>query len=409
MDRPIRFVHAADLHLERPPHGLAEIPDHLRSALADAPYRAAERVFDAAVKHAADFLLVAGDVADPLLSGPRALAFLGEQFARLAGQGIKVYWAASSLDRFERFADAWSLPGNVIRFPLDRVERVNHHRAGHPLVQILGRSAARPARILPADFEQDAGGLFSIAVAHGKVDVNALAVRRTNYWALGGRHTRRTLVRGTVTAHDPGTPQGRCPREAGPRGCTLVEVQETNCVRTTFIPTDAVRYPRERIAVDETTTLEQLWQILNQRIGELLADPFGPQWLVRWEIVGSRSLAERLRAGKSAAELVARLRLEHTGKRPGLWTARVTAPAGGEMPAALREEDTLLGEFLRTVRHYQEHGDERIDLKGFLAPRHAAGHLGRLAALDQPAARRRMLAEAARLGAELLRPREGEP
>jgi DNA repair exonuclease SbcCD nuclease subunit len=407
MDRPVRFVHSGDFHLERPPRGLPDVPDHVRSVLADAPYRAAERVFDAAVKHAVDFLVLAGDVVDPFLAGPRALAFLGEQFARLAGQGIKVYWAASGLDRFDRFLDSWKLPDSVVRFPLDRVERVVHHRAARPLVQILGKSTTRRTRILPADFEPDPSGLFSVAVAHGRIDAAALAVRRINYWALGGRHTRGTVARPAVAAHYPGTPQGRRPREAGPRGSTLVEVHEGSRVRTTFIPTDAVRYSRERVAVDESTTPEQLVRILNGRAGELLADPFGPEWIVRWQVVGSRSLAERLRAGKWAAELAARLRTDHANKRPGLWTVRVSAPAHGEVSAALRDEDTLLGEFLRAVRHYEEHPEERLAVERFLAERHASGPLGRLAGVDRPAVRRRVLAEAARLGTELLGPREG--
>jgi hypothetical protein len=60
------------------------------------------------------------------------------------------------------------------------------------------------------------------------------------------------------------------------------------------------------------------------------------------------------------------------------------------------------------VRHYAEQPDERLELEAFLAERHAAGHLGSAAALDNPAVRRRVLAEAAALGAELLSPREAE-
>jgi DNA repair exonuclease SbcCD nuclease subunit len=406
MDRPIRFLHAGDLHLERPGGGLAEVPDSLRTALADAPYRAAERVFDAAVKHQVDFVILAGDVVDPLLAPVRALVFLTGQFQRLADHAIKVYWAGGECDRFEHFVEVWPLPENVLRFPFDRVERSVHHRDGEPLAQILGTSTAARKSIDAADFVTDPSGLFSVAVVSGTTDAEALARHGVHYWALGGGHTRHTLAGGLVTVHDCGTPQGRSPHESGPRGCTLVHVDETRRLRTTFIPTDAVRYLDERVTIDETTTYEQLFEILAQRVGELLVDPFGPELLVRWTLVGSRSLAERLRLGKWSTELVARLRAEHAAKRPGVWTESVEAPSATDMPVELYDEQTLLGEFLRTVRQYVEHPEAPLNLEAFLAPRHVAGSLGSLATLNDPAARRRVLAEAAALGVELLGPRE---
>ena len=408
MDRSFRFLHASDLHLERPPRGLSEIPDHLRGVLADAAYRAAERVFDAAVKHPVDFVVLSGDVVDPLLAGPRALVFLNEQFTRLGDHQIKVYWAAGPCDQFERFVDAWPLPENVHRFPLRRVERVEHHRGGEPLAQILGTSTARKQSIAAADFVPQDAELFCVAVAHGRGDAEPLTAGAVNYWALGGRHLRRSLLRGPVTVHYCGTPQGRRPRESGPHGCTLAQVDETGRVRTTFIPTDAVRYCNERVAVDESTTGEQLFQILTERVGELLVDPFGPEMIVRWSVTGSRWLARQLRSGTLSADLIARLHSEHSAKRPGAWSVGVEASKAEHVPAELYDEQTLLGEFLRTVQHYAEQADERLDLDAFLAERHAGGNLGSAATLDDPTVRRRVLAEAAALGAELLSPREGE-
>jgi DNA repair exonuclease SbcCD nuclease subunit len=406
MDRSFRFLHAGDLHLDVPPGSLAEVPEVLRGALADAPYRAAERVFDAAVKFQVDFLVLAGDVVDPALSGPRAIVFLDEQFRRLADHGIRVYWAGGSSDQFEQFVDAWPLPENVLRFPQFRVQRLVHHRGGEPLMHILGTSTDGQTSLDGADFTIDPAGLFSVAVAHGTSDVDALTNRGIHFWALGGSHVRRTLASGPLTIHDCGTTQGRHAGESGPHGCTLVQVDETDRVRTTFIPTDAVRYLDERVTVDETTAYEQLFEILTQRVAELLVDPFGPELVVRFSIVGSRALAERLRPGRWSAELVSRLRGEHGAKRPAAWTVSVEAPSALDVPDELYDEKTLLGEYLRTVRHFLESPDERLNLAPYLAERHLAGHLGALGSLDGPSVRRRVLAEAAALGIELLSPRE---
>ena len=66
----------------------------------------------------------------------------------------------------------------------------------------------------------------------------------------------------------------------------------------------------------------------------------------------------------------------------------------------------MLGEFLRTVRHYVEEPEAEINLEAFLAERHLAGSVGADVAISEPAVRRRVLAEVARLGVELLSPQE---
>ncbi|MBA3481604.1 MAG: metallophosphoesterase, partial [Pirellulales bacterium] len=79
---PLRFVHAGDLHLERPLWGVSEIPDHLREAFLEAPYFAAEQIFETALTEGADALLLSGDVVHLDRAGPRAIVFLSEQFRR---------------------------------------------------------------------------------------------------------------------------------------------------------------------------------------------------------------------------------------------------------------------------------------------------------------------------------------
>ena len=76
----IRFLHTADFHLEQPLYGLTQIPDRLRDLLLDAPYMAARQVIETAVLEQVDFLVIAGDVAVIARAGPRAIAFLEEQF-----------------------------------------------------------------------------------------------------------------------------------------------------------------------------------------------------------------------------------------------------------------------------------------------------------------------------------------
>src|SRR6185295_8010552 len=125
---PFRFLHASDLHLEQPLHGFPSAPDHLRRLCIDAPYLAAERVFDAALKEDVAFVLLAGDVVNLTTAGARAVCFLQEQFERLAQRKIHVYWAGGECDSPEHWPNSLHWPENVTAFPAGRVQEIVFQR-----------------------------------------------------------------------------------------------------------------------------------------------------------------------------------------------------------------------------------------------------------------------------------------
>jgi DNA repair exonuclease SbcCD nuclease subunit len=409
MSAPFRFLHASDFHLDRPPRGLAEVPEHLRSALVDSAYRAAERVFDVALREHVDFVVLSGDLVDPALAGPRGLVFLGEQFARLIERGIGVYWALGRSDRLGAWSDAWPLPHEVVRFSGNDVERIVHCRGEERIALIIGTTAAERKRIRLSQFETHEPELFVVALAHGAADAELLSRLGVDYWALGGEHERRSLLTGSVTAHYCGSPQGRRPQESGPHGCTLVQVDDERHIRTSFVPTDAVRYLNERVAVSETTTPEQLRHIIEERVAELSTDAFGPDLLIHWRVSGSKTLGAELRRGKLATELLARLRSDYAARKPVVWTVAIEAEtSGGPLPANVAEQ-TLLGEFLRTVQFYLDHDEEPLAFANYLPARESASTIAAAVAFDSVLERRRVLEEVARLGGELLAPGEPRP
>jgi hypothetical protein len=74
-DGSIRFLHTSDCHLERTLQGACELPERLREWFTEAPYRATQRLFDAAISESVDFVVLAGDVLDANLAGPRGRSF----------------------------------------------------------------------------------------------------------------------------------------------------------------------------------------------------------------------------------------------------------------------------------------------------------------------------------------------
>src|SRR5882757_2535312 len=118
----VRFIHASDFHLEQPLYGMSAVPDHLRDLMIDAPYLAATRVFDSAILEHVDFLVLSGDLADLGAAGPRAIAFLLEQFERLREKDIAIYWAGGKCDEPEMWPSSIPLPENVHLFASGRIE-----------------------------------------------------------------------------------------------------------------------------------------------------------------------------------------------------------------------------------------------------------------------------------------------
>ncbi len=348
-----RFLHAADLHLEQPVFGLSEVPDHLSDLLIDAPFQAAERVFEAATAENVDFLLLAGDIVNHKTASPRAIDFLLRHFRRLDEHKVQVYWCSGRSDRPDLWPQSMPLPSNVHVFGPGQAAEVIHHRDGEPLLTIVGRGARKRAKIRAADFGRSDRAGFSLAMTYGRGDSKTLASTGFDYWALGGRHRRRTLFSSPGVAHYPGSPQGRCPDETGPHGCTLVRVDAAGQVHTQSLATDVLRWHTEHVRLDKGATRDDLESQMGDRVLNLMSDAAGRAMLVSWRISAGGELGFRLRRRGLAEDLRHWLRSEFADSRCVAWTVSVEAEAPAELPAAWHEEDTILGDFLRAAQSRQ--------------------------------------------------------
>ncbi len=434
----IRFVHASDLHLERPVGGLSEPPDHLQQLLVDAPYLAAERVFDCAVAEAVDFLLLAGDVVDVHWGGARAVAFLGEQFDRLAQHGIHIYWAGGNADRYQQWQRLVHQWPNVHLFPSGRVERLVHLRGDTPVASLLGISRRKGEPLPAAQFRPDPDGLPSIGVVYGLPVPRAVLQSGFRYLALGGSHQRKDLSmaahtsasqtlsvlqrhdgagaeqqddeRGLsdwgsadqpqVPAHFPGTPQGRSAQQLGPHGCTLVEIAPRR-TDIHFRPTDALRWIAAQLTIDPATTRHALEDLFRHHIQQLRDSSPGIDLLVRWRISGRGQLADQLQHGPLAEELLGWLRREFGYGPPACWSVSLEVQPDQSAIALASEQDTVLGDLLRQLQQLQAHPDRPLELESLVDRRLLPPKLLRLLCTPGRKRRTQLIEEAAQLAVKL--------
>ncbi len=386
MSSALKFLHASDLHLDRPLAGLAEIPAHLKETLANAPYAAAERLFDLAISERVDFLLLAGDVVDLEQGGPRSTAFLLGQFQRLADRNIRVYWCGGSVDRPDHWPSVMALPDNVILFPSSLVEQVVHTRDKQPLATIWGAGMDHLRR-KPSDFNCVADSVFPIGLVHGKLDWAAGTAKHIRYWALGGLHQRKVHQKGSVLAVYPGTTQSRGPDEPGAHGCTLVLVDPKGDIQLQDLELDSIRWSLQQITVAENADTKDLQEILADRCQKIGKEYPDQLVLARWKIATTGDFNPQLRQPERLQELVRWLRNEHGQSRTGLWTVDFQVQPPRSLPGEWYQEETILGEFLRAVRHYQADGD--LDLG-----------LSRYATLDRQGLNDEMFADLGRIPSE---------
>jgi DNA repair exonuclease SbcCD nuclease subunit len=401
MTQPLRLVHASDLHLELPIFGLAEVPDHLRELLIEAPYHAAEQVFETALAEDVDAVLLAGDVLHVDRAGPPAVVLLLDQLARLNERKIPVYWAGGMVDLPDLWPRSVPLPENVHVFPVGRVETLDLVRSGETIARVQGTSCRDDGEIDTRGFHRDAHGLFTIGVAHGTSDSAGHEGDRVHYMALGGRHQQETVDEQPGIAHYCGTPQGRGPAEIGPHGCTLVTVDETNRAKTKFVGTDTVRWIEQALEVTATTKQEQLHDRMVERMEKLQAQHPGIDLFVRWNIRGTGPLVNRLRPNSLADELLVDLRRQFGERSPVAWSASITCESLLSVPAEWYDQETCLGDFLRTIRDFEQQ-DTAFDLRPFLPENVRDEFLEGIARVDSDESRGALLCRASKLGVDLL-------
>ncbi len=397
----LRFVHASDLHLECPLGGVAEVPDQLRELFLEAPFLAARQVFETTLAEGADALLLSGDVVDFDRVGPRAIVFLTEQFQRLNQHGVAVYWACGDADPSDSWPASAELPENVHIFPVGRVESIQHQRGDETVALIQGISRQHATAFDDEGFHRDVNGLFTVGISYGTGASPGAEGDRVHYMALGGQHRRQTVDRSPGIAHYAGTPQGRRPEESGPRGCTLVTVDEAGNVKTRFVATDQIRWVTETVEITAGTDHEALYQQLLDRIAKLRDKHQERNLLVTWKITGHGTLLYHIRPGGVSDSIAQRLRDCHGAESPSVWTVAIECDAPLEVPAEWYDQETIRGDLLRHFQQLETDDEIRLGLTDFLPEDSRDSPLAELAEVnadDRPA----LLLAASKLGIDLM-------
>ncbi|MDR1485528.1 MAG: hypothetical protein LBT09_11985 [Planctomycetaceae bacterium] len=402
---PLRFIHASGLFLDKVIEGVSASPVVWESRFFDVSRRAALRLFDKAIDESVDFLLISGDVFDALSSPPGLFIFLIDQFDRLKRAGISVYWAGAEFDSPEDMPISFPLPDNVHHFPCNSIQEYYfkrvHDNSGGALAKIIGISRNQhQRRIRSSEFPIDPARLFTIAVANGDIEPESLSQRRIDYWAMGGldhrqtyqgnprkkgtdgkpipldlpvlpdgtRRERKDLPPPPFTVHYPGTTIARTPEMIGQYGATLVEVNSGEEPQLTFFPTSPIRWVNDQITLEADDGVERLKEEMLLRIKNYRNAQKNEDLMISWFIDAPQTgqLMQILRKDAVANDILNELRKEYGQEEPITWSVNITTLLPDILPKQIYEHQTILGDFVRAIRHYQNEQDQIIDLNKYL-------------------------------------------
>lgn len=351
-----RFLHAADVHLDSPLHGLARyegIPlDDVRSAT-----RAAfDNLIEMALREQVDFLVIAGDLYDGEWKHMGTGLYFAHAMGRLDREGIPVFLLAGNHDAASVITRQIPWPANVRLFSSRQPQT---HLLEDLGVAVHGQSFATPAvtENLVAKYPDAIPHAFNIGVLHTALsgapghapyapcDVPDLRAKGYDYWALGHVHAQQIVSTEPHIVY-PGNLQGRNIRETGPKGAVLVEVADRQVASVMPIELDVLRWSRIEVACTDAG-MDGVTDLIRSSLGSAFpSEGAGRPLVARVALHGTSEFAGTLK--DRAAELRDEVRAIAASISPDLWiekvVSEVTSPPATQAPEAGLDFAEIIGQ-----------------------------------------------------------------
>ena len=234
-----KFIHCADIHLDSPLCGLNRYEGAPVEEIRGATRQAFMNLVRLAIEENVSFVVISGDIYDGDWKDYKTALFLSKQFAELRGAGIRVYIVAGNHDAESKMTRSLRMPENVKILSTSAPESIILDDIG-VAIHGQGFSTSAVTRDLASSYPGAVKGYFNIGLLHTSVtgreehenyapcSVETLLSKGYDYWALGHVHKREILHENPWVVF-PGNTQGRHARETGPKGCTIVSVEDGLC------------------------------------------------------------------------------------------------------------------------------------------------------------------------------------
>lgn len=302
----MKFIHAADIHLDSALHGLERYEGAPVEEIRSATRRALDNLVRLAIDEAVAFVLLAGDLYDgdwkDYNTGLCFMAHMG----RLREAGIRVFMVAGNHDAASQITKHLRLPDNVTIFATDSPESVVLDDLD-VIIHGQGFASRAVTEDLSLAYPQADPQLFNIGLLHTCLDgkpghepyapctIDGLRSKGYQYWALGHIHKREVVNREPWIVF-PGNIQGRHIRETGPKGCTLVTVDNGEVFEVTHRDLDVLRWSLCDVDVTDRETIDDIYEQVREVLQQALDTAEGRPVAARLVLKGASAVHSRLHA-----------------------------------------------------------------------------------------------------------------
>jgi DNA repair exonuclease SbcCD nuclease subunit len=358
----LRFLHAADLHLDSPLKGLARYEGAPVEAMQRALRGAVENLVRLAIERQVSFVLIAGDVYDRDCPGFDTPLFFSAQMQKLAAAAIPVVLISGNHDAANKMTKSLRLPPNCRRLSPDAPDTHVLEDLG-TAVHGQGFAEERVCKNLAAAYPAAIRGVYNIGLLHtcatgsdahekyAPCSLDDLRAKQYDYWALGHIHKRQTLIQDPHAVF-PGNVQGRDIGETGAKGCVIVEVDAAHNAQIEFCPLDVVRWEHAAVDLSAAANEDDVFAAVRERLTECSRQADGRPMAIRVTLSGPTRMHERLAV--DSPRIVQEVRNQAIQAGDGaLWVEKVvqrTKPFSQPDDAAM---DGPLGELLSLIGNLQ--------------------------------------------------------
>lgn len=262
----MKIVHAADLHVDSALRGLERYDGAPTEHVRDATRTALVKLVDLCVEERASLLLLAGDVFDGTWRDYNTGLFFVSQLGRLRDLGARVALIRGNHDAASSVVKNLRWPEHVRELASSAPETVLYEDLG---VAVHGQSFATRAvtEDLARRYPAPLPGLLNVGLLHTALDgrpghdpyaptqLATLSSKGYDYWALGHVHEREVLASDPWIVF-PGNLQGRHARETGPKGATVVTVDEGRVRTVEHRVLDVVRWSQIHVEHEDAASID---------------------------------------------------------------------------------------------------------------------------------------------------------
>lgn len=385
----MKFIHAADLHIDSPLKGLESYEGAPLARLQGATRVGFQHLVCLALEQAVDFVIIAGDLFDGKWQDMHTGLWTAGQFRELERAGIRVFLLQGNHDAASRVPHALTWPSNVHVFSVERPEtvildelRVAVHGQGFAREKITTDLASGYPDAVPHHF--NIGVLHTSLTGNPEHDTYAatnltvLLNRGYDYWALGHIHARSVppLHESPYIAYS-GNLQGRHIRETGAKGCLVATVDEGDLTAVEFVATDTVRWQTLEVSLEPHAGRSELLDAVRQQLALCRESAEGRLVATRVIVRGVCEVHRQLARAADHAEITAEIRNLAGEVSDDVWVEKIVFDTRPPVDVdQLRQGSDLMGELLRSMQEVADDPPRLAELK------HELKALGDKAALE---------------------------